>query len=137
MNIGDKIRLVAEKLNVNLIELANMLGVSNQNLSHYINGNRKFGKIYLRRFEKIGINTDWLINDKGDIFIDNNLIDNSNISNISNNSNKYVISQIKNLICEIDNIKLRINELEHNIDIKDKIIEILVNDLKNMKNENK
>lgn len=70
-DIGQRIKQFAKKLGIPLNDLADRLGISNQNLSAYVNNKRLPGALYLIKFLKLGCNINWLLSGHGDILMKN------------------------------------------------------------------
>ncbi len=130
MKVGQRIKLIAEILHVSMSELADLMGISAQNLSLYANDKREPKNIFLQHFKKIGINTDWLISGKGEMFIDNS-IKNKIISSKLKTAGKY--DYIINTIIE------RIENLEnknYSTNIDENKINDIIERIENLENKN-
>lgn len=105
MYIGERIRKISEVLQISLSELADLIGITAQNLSVYVNNRRQPKSIFLQHFKKIGVNTEWLLTGKGDMFVDNSIKDKLILQEL-NKTNKYenLINKIYERIETLENL---------------------------------
>lgn len=66
MNIGEKIRVFAEKKGFSLAELAELLGMKPQSLQVYLSGKSNPGSEILMKLKDLGCDINWLLSDNPD-----------------------------------------------------------------------
>lgn len=124
MFIGDRIRKISEVLQISLSELADLLGITAQNLSVYVNNRRQPKSIFLQHFKKIGVNIDWLLTGKGDMFIDNSIKDKLILQEL-NKTNKYenIVNSIFSRLDNLENLANKDYSTNSNEGITNNLIE--------------
>lgn len=100
MQIYQRFKEVRKSLKMTQTAFGNQLGKGLRAIQHYEAGERSIdNSIILLLQEKFNVNTDWLINGNGNMFIDNNTDEFSKIYNSLSDENKLkVLEYIKTLL---------------------------------------
>ena len=85
MNENEKIKAIRKTLNITQQEMADSIGVSEQYLSKVENGLTELSKEKITKLcNYYGISVDWLLSDKGGMFVRENEIINNLTNNVDN-----------------------------------------------------
>lgn len=134
--------LISENIVKNKSELANIFDISPSKFSEILKKRMMPGfELYEILISKFNINSEWLLTGKGEILksgsnIQNNtgnsanIIQNGNITGTINiggeaHTKKSLEEHFRGMEHEISNLKEQINGLKRELDLKDKIIELL------------
>ena len=100
MQIYQRFKEVRKYLKMTQTDFGNQLGKGLRAIQHYEAGERSIdNSIILLLKEKFNVNTDWLINGNGSMFIDNNIDEFSKIYNSLSDENKLkALEYIKTLL---------------------------------------
>lgn len=100
MQIYQRFKEVRKSLKMTQTAFGNQLGKGLRAIQHYEAGERCIdNSIILLLKEKFNVNTDWLINGNGSMFIDNNIDEFSKIYNSLSDENKLkALEYIKTLL---------------------------------------
>jgi hypothetical protein len=152
-SLKERVNLIMEKLNINKTEFAKLIDISPQNLRHFLENNKGFPNKYYDIFKSVGINPNYMIFGKGELFLlefekvreianhklNKNFNKNTNLSSEIKTMYEYdsIIEQINQLKNNIIEIKNEITEVKNEITYKDKVIVLLLDKIEKANNENK
>ena len=96
----DRFKQIRKALNLSQTEMGELLGKGLRAIQHYEKGERSIDKTVIILLEKVyNVNSDWLINGNGSMFIDNKFDEFSKIYNSLSDENKLkALEYIKTLL---------------------------------------
>ena len=99
-HMKDRFKQIRKALNLSQTEMGELLGKGLRAIQHYEKGERSIDKTVIILLEKVyNVNSDWLINGNGSMFIDNKTDEFSKIYNSLSDENKLkVLEYIKTLL---------------------------------------